>query len=83
MRQYKLPLTIEPLKEGGYLVTSPTVPGLLTDGETLEEALANVPDAVQTLIEAMQAKGASLPAALEQVDVTQPIGVDRKEFEKA
>jgi hypothetical protein len=30
----------------------------------------------------MQAKGASLPSALEQVDVTKPIGVDRKEFEK-
>jgi len=60
MTRYKLPLTIEPMEEGGYLVTCPEVPGLLTDGETLEEALANVSDAVRTLIEAMQAKGAPL-----------------------
>ena len=73
MTRYKLPLTIEPMQEGGYLVTSPVIPGLLTDGETLEEALANVPDAMQTLIEAMRAKGVPLPSALQQVDVARPI----------
>jgi predicted RNase H-like HicB family nuclease len=64
------------MQEGGYLVTCPAVPGLLTDGATLEEALANVPDAVQTLIEAMQAKGVPLPPALQQVDVAQPIQLE-------
>lgn len=68
MTRYKIVLTIEPLPEGGYLVTSPDVPGLLTEGDTLEEALANVPDAVWTLIEAMQYKGAPLPQALKPVD---------------
>ncbi len=76
MTRYKLPLTIEPMEGGGYLVTCPEVPGLLTDGETLEEALANVSDAVRTLIETMQAKGAPLPPALQKVDVTQPIRLE-------
>ncbi len=76
MTRYKLPLTIEPMKEGGYLVTCPEVPGLLTDGETLEEALANVSDAVRTLIETMQAKGVPLPTALQKVDVTRPIKLE-------
>ncbi len=33
MTRYKLALQIEPLPEGGYLVTSPEVPGLLTEGD--------------------------------------------------
>ncbi len=68
MTRYKIVLNIEPLAEGGYLVTSPDVPGLLTEGDTFEEALGNVPDAVRTLIEAMQYKGAPLPQALRPVD---------------
>ena len=60
MTRYKISLVAEPLPEGGYLVTSPDVPGLLTDGDTIEEALANVPDAVQTLIETMRFKGVPL-----------------------
>ena len=81
MTRYKLPLTIESLKEGDYLVTSPAVPGLLTDGDTLEKALTNVPDAVQTLIEAMRTKGVPpLLPALQAIDVTQPMEL---EFEQA
>jgi antitoxin HicB len=61
LTRYKFQLVIEPLEEGGFLATSPDVPGLLTEGDTIEEALANVPDAVETLVEAMQLKGIPLP----------------------
>ncbi len=74
--RHKLPLTVKPVEEGGYLVTCPDVPGLLTDGETLEEALANMSDAVQTLIEMMQAKGIPLPPVLQKA-------IDLEKFEKA
>ncbi len=40
-RLVRLELTLEPQPEGGYVVTSPTLPGLLTESDTLEEVLVN------------------------------------------
>ena len=48
----KLMLALEPAEEGGYNVTSPLDPQLITQAETLEEAFANAYDARQLLIEA-------------------------------
>ena len=45
-------LTLEPAEEGGYLVTSPLDPQLVTEAETLEEAFANAADAAEALQEA-------------------------------
>ena len=48
--QYKIPLVLTPQPEGGYTVTSPLLPELLTEGDTVEEALANVRDALAAVI---------------------------------
>jgi antitoxin HicB len=48
----KLVLTLEAAEEGGYVVTSPLDPELITQAETLEEAFANVRDAAQALKQA-------------------------------
>lgn len=40
--QAKIPLALEPQPEGGYTVTSPLLPELITEGDTMAEALANV-----------------------------------------
>ena len=45
----KLVLNLEPAEEGGYVVTSPLDPTLITEAETLEEAFANARDAAQAL----------------------------------
>lgn len=45
----KLVLTLEPAAEGGYIVTSPLDPGLVTEAGTLEEAFVMARDAVATL----------------------------------
>ena len=37
---------------GGYLATVPDLPGCMSDGETPEEALKNVQDAITSWIEA-------------------------------
>ena len=37
----KVVLTLEPAEEGGYVVTSPLDPELITEAETVEEAFAN------------------------------------------
>ena len=64
---YKLPLVFEPQPEGGYTVTCPIVPELITEGDTLAEALSNVEDALVAISEAYHDLGRPLPPALANV----------------
>lgn len=45
----KVVLKLTPAEEGGYVVTSPLDPELITEADTLEEAFANARDAAQAL----------------------------------
>jgi predicted RNase H-like HicB family nuclease len=47
-----LVLTLEQAPEGGYTVTSPFEPGLVTEGETISECFEMAHDALATLIAA-------------------------------
>jgi antitoxin HicB len=47
----QLVLVLELAEEGGYIVTSPLDPQLVTEAETLEEAFVNAADAAQALRE--------------------------------
>ncbi len=58
---YKLPLVFEPQPEGGFTVTSPLLPELVTEGDTLEDALENVRDALVAVIELYRDMGKALP----------------------
>jgi antitoxin HicB len=58
------PVLIEPLSAedgGGFLATVPDLPGCMSDGETPEEALANVRDAVAAWIDEARALGRTVP----------------------
>ena len=46
---------------GGFVATVPDLPGCMSDGETPQEALANVDDAIRTWIEAAHDLGHSVP----------------------
>ena len=41
----------EPEKEGGYSVTIPALAGCISQGETFEEALANIKEAAELYVE--------------------------------
>ena len=58
---YKVPLVLEPQPEGRYTVTSPLFPGLVTEGDSLDEAMVNVKDALLALIEEYENLGRPLP----------------------
>lgn len=45
----KLVLTLEPAEDGGYIVTSPLDPELITEAESVEEAFVNARDAARAL----------------------------------
>lgn len=62
---YKLPLVLDPQPEGGYTVTCPLLPELITEGDTASEALHNVPDALAALLEAYKTLGRKVPAVLQ------------------
>lgn len=61
---FKVPLVLEVQPEGGYTVTSPVLPELLTEGDTLEEAVDNVRDALAAVVELYEDLGRPLPPHL-------------------
>jgi predicted RNase H-like HicB family nuclease len=44
-------------EDGGYTVTVPALPGCITEGDTLEEALKNVREAIIGYLEVLKMKG--------------------------
>jgi len=60
----KVPLILHPQPEGGYTVTSPLLPELVTEGDTVHEAIANVEDALAATVELYEDTGRQLPEAI-------------------
>jgi antitoxin HicB len=73
---YKLPLVLDPQPEGGYTVTCPLLPELITEGDTAREALGNVTDALAALLEAYQTLGRPVPPAIKQSAVATPLWLE-------
>jgi antitoxin HicB len=46
---------------GGYVVRCPALPGLVTEGNTLEEARAMATDAIQGYLESLKKHGEPIP----------------------
>lgn len=46
---------------GGYVVVCPSIPGCYSQGHTVEEALANIREAIELCLEEMQSKGEEIP----------------------
>ena len=47
----KLKIILEASDEGGYTVYAPSLPGCISEGETREEALANIKTAIALYLE--------------------------------
>jgi antitoxin HicB len=61
---YRVPLVFTPQPEGGYTVTSPVLPELITEGDTIQQAQANVADALEAVVELYADQGRPLPAII-------------------
>jgi antitoxin HicB len=61
---YRMPLLFSPQPEGGFTVTSPVLPELVTEGDTLDEAFANAQDALAAVVELYADEGRPLPAGV-------------------
>jgi antitoxin HicB len=67
---------IAPLSEddgGGYMITFPDLPGCMSDGETLEEALVNGQDAFNSWISAQVNIGRQIPAPTYYDEAGKPV----------
>lgn len=59
-----------PDEEGGYTVEVPSLPGCITQGDTVEEALENIREAIGLYIEILREDGKAIPD-----DIPAPIQV--------
>jgi predicted RNase H-like HicB family nuclease len=50
----KIKVVLEPSDEGGYTVYVPSLPGCISEGETIEEALENIQEAIELYLEPLE-----------------------------
>jgi predicted RNase H-like HicB family nuclease len=77
--RFTIILTPDP-EDGGFVAECPAVPGCISEGATVEEALANIKEAVEGCLETLAAQGQPLPAegqvivATVDADLPSPVG---------
>ncbi len=71
----KFRVILEPNELGGYTATVPLLPGCISEGDTRDEALANIREAIELYIESLQADGEPIPSeeAIEETVVEVPV----------
>jgi predicted RNase H-like HicB family nuclease len=81
MSEATIRLHVEPLAEGGFLATSPDVPGLVAEGRSIQEATEIAQGLVRKIVESCLEHGDPLPPALSHghtggsLDLTIPVGI--------
>jgi len=50
----RLRVILEPSEEGGYTVTVPALPGCISEGESVDDALANIREAISLYLEPVE-----------------------------
>jgi len=61
----KVPVILYHEPSGGYSIVCPTLPGCHSQGETVEEALANVKEAIVLYLEVLEEDDLPIPGAVE------------------
>jgi antitoxin HicB len=59
--EYNFTVFFEPAVEGGYVVSCPALPGLVTEGDTLPEARRMAQDAIRAYLESLRKDGEPIP----------------------
>ena len=57
----KYKVVLEPQEEGGYTVYVPSLPGCVSQGETTEEAMTNIREAIEVYLESLKARRIPMP----------------------
>ncbi|MSQ25392.1 MAG: type II toxin-antitoxin system HicB family antitoxin [Dehalococcoidia bacterium] len=72
MTEYKYTVVVEQDENGVYIASVPVLQGCYTQGDTYEEALENIKDAIKLYIESLREVGDPIPvnAAVTEVRVS-------------
>jgi predicted RNase H-like HicB family nuclease len=62
-------VTLERDEDGVWIVECPSIPGCVSQGETKDEALENIKDAIKICLEVRAEKGMPLTIETRQVEV--------------
>jgi len=65
----KLHVIIEPDEAGYFVAEVPALPGCLSQGETYEQAIENIKEAIEGWLEVMESKQSLDPSALVELTV--------------
>jgi predicted RNase H-like HicB family nuclease len=60
-RAYTYTALLEPDEDGGFVVTCPALPGLVTHGDSLEQAREHAAEAIELYLECLPAEGSANP----------------------
>jgi len=63
LKTYTYTVNIEPAVEGGFVVQVPLLPGCYSQGESLQEAIANAQEAIESYLESLSKHGERIPIA--------------------
>ncbi len=61
MKVYDFKVILEPDEAGGFVVSCPSLSGCYSQGETIEEALKNIKEAILLCLEDLEAEGEEIP----------------------
>lgn len=74
--EYKLPIKVEPQREGGFLVTCPIWPDCYAQGDSIDEAILEITAVAQSLIELYKEEGLKIPLEVQdKKDLADPLSV--------
>ena len=59
---------LQPDEDGGWVVECPALGGCVSHGDTREEALANIAEAIAGVLASMRAHGDDIPPPLDEVE---------------
>jgi predicted RNase H-like HicB family nuclease len=66
MKQYVLPVEVQPLEDGRFLAYCDLIQGCHAEGDTIPSALDNLQDVARVIMEIMKEDGIPLPKELRQ-----------------
>ncbi|MEE8159181.1 MAG: type II toxin-antitoxin system HicB family antitoxin [Dehalococcoidia bacterium] len=73
MPQRQFTVILEPEEDGGYSVHCPALPGCSSQGDTREDALANIVEAILLVLDVLREKNTPIPAETPEL-VSEEIG---------
>jgi antitoxin HicB len=71
--QREVEVVFEPQPEGGFTVYSPDLPGMVTEGDTMEQATANAQEAIELYVESMRERGKQVPLGVVRRNFALPV----------